>query len=31
MNGVNDPIDPSVTANGLMLRVDADDLKVLVG
>ena len=31
VNWVDDPIDTRVSANSLMLRVDEDDLKVLVG
>lgn len=30
MHGVADPVDPGVTANGLVLRVNEDDLVVLV-
>ena len=31
MHGVDDPVDARVGADGLVLRVDEDDLKVLVG
>ena len=30
MNRIHDPIDPAIAANGFMLRVDEDDLEVLV-
>ena len=31
MNGLCDPVDARVTADSLVLRVDEDDLEVLVG
>lgn len=31
MHGLDDPVDPRITANCLMLRVDKDDLEILVG
>ena len=31
VNGVDDPVDPSITADGLVLWVNEDDLEVLVG
>ena len=31
MNGLCDPVDARVTADGLVLGVDEDDLEVLVG
>jgi len=31
VNGVDDPVDASITADGLVLRVNEDDLEVLVG
>ena len=31
VNGVDDPVDTSITADGLVLGVDEDDLEVLVG
>lgn len=31
VDGVYDPVDASITADGLVLGVDEDDLKVLVG
>jgi hypothetical protein len=31
VHGLHDPVDPWVTADGLVLGVDKDDLKVLVG
>lgn len=31
MHGFDDPIDARITANGLMLRVDEDDLEIFVG
>ena len=31
VNGVHDPIDTAVAANGFVLRIDEDDLEVLVG
>lgn len=31
MNGVDDPADPRITADGLVLRIDQDDFKVFVG
>lgn len=31
MDGVDDPVDASITADGLVLRVNEDDFKVLVG
>lgn len=30
VDGVGDPVDPGITADGLVLRVDTDDLEVLV-
>ena len=30
VNRINDPVDAGIPANGLVLRVDQDDLKVLV-
>lgn len=31
VHGLNDPINARIAANGLMLRVDKDDLKIFVG
>lgn len=31
MNWVDDPVDPRISADGLVLRVDQDDLEVFVG
>lgn len=31
VNGVNDPVDSGVSADSFVLRVDEDDLEVLVG
>ncbi len=31
VHGLDDPIDARIAANGLMLRVDKDDLEILVG
>lgn len=31
MNGVTDPVDAGITADGLVLGIDKDDLVVLVG
>jgi len=31
VNRVDDPVDPRISADGLVLRVDENDLKVLVG
>lgn len=31
MNGVDDPVDASITADSLVLGIDQDDLVVLVG
>ena len=31
MDGLHDPIDARIAANGLMLRVDKDDLEIFVG
>lgn len=31
MDGLDDPIDARIAANGLVLRVDKDDLKIFVG
>ncbi len=31
MDRIDDPVDASITADGLMLRVDEDDFEVLVG
>ena len=31
MNRVNDPVDARVAANGLVLRIDQDDLEIFVG
>ena len=31
MDGVDDPVDTGILANGLVLRVNEDDLEVLVG
>jgi hypothetical protein len=31
MDGVDDPVDTWITANGTMLRVNEDDFEVLVG
>jgi hypothetical protein len=31
VDGISDPADARITADGLMLRVDEDDLEVLVG
>lgn len=31
VNGVDDPVDASITTDGLVLGVNEDDLKVLVG
>jgi len=31
MNGVDDPADARITADGLVLRIDEDNLEVLVG
>src|SRR5277367_1105000 len=30
VNGIDNPVDAGIPANGLMLRVDQDNLKVLV-
>lgn len=31
VDGLDDPVDASITADGLVLGIDEDDLKVLVG
>ncbi len=31
VHGLDNPIDARIAANGLMLRVDKDDLEILVG
>lgn len=31
MHSVGDPVDAGITADGLVLRIDEDDLEVLVG
>ena len=31
MHGFDDPVDARIAANGLVLRVDEDDLEVFVG
>ena len=31
MHGLHDPVDARIAANGLVLRVDKDDLEILVG